>query len=604
MSTQLPSSVSKLFVLTDPYRIKTTASQVTVPYHVPVGVQLVAVYMSLRDFQKLRSDSQRAFTLQNNSVQNGGSLPFQIKRKPKARDKSLLFSNIPEEEALNGFNEAAEAQPGPSSRPNGLPVKQRPTHLPLRMKNETAREVPESGFSSINFDETDSFPQFIGKTSVCATPLLENRILDGNLLSICANQVILEQPEKKQEAEDEEEEKEKVPNTEENMVLKKAKKNGKIRLEDKFPELKFNNVRGNSLKEKLERYTSVLQMPKLFAGKSELSVATAGRPKYQTITDPSYPVFNEDGLPISKSMFDERGIEVGVDIAQDVESLKIEGFPSENEMIDDEMIAAGVYNGQLPERQDSGVVEESKSNGNGTVSTINDIVFRNKPKDPSIENHRRSLTLPIQAINLDPLAKPTQVSTSDAGTGSSESEDRSYDKPQKRVRADFPVSNLMSKIIAQLPFDNGLSSMTPVMTPIMRPMSFIPKVDEVNEEDEEAAETAELQKIELFVCGQQNMTMLIAMEEGSGQTETLVQSLWETCISRLPKIESNLQQTLNVNVDGVVDKHDMNYSFMCFDPNWDVMQQGGHWAANELQAVEDIHSDFKENGTFTETLVR
>lgn len=594
-----------MLVLTDPFRIKTTAAQVTVPYHLPVGVQLVVVYMTLRDFQKLRNDSQRAFSLQNSSVQNGGILPFQLKRKTKARDKSILFSNIPEEEPVNGFNETVEP-PQPGKR-NGV-TRPRPTHLPLRMKNETAREVPESGFSSINFDETDSFPQFIGKTSVCSTPLLENKILHGNLLSICANQVIRDEQKAVREMDAEEKDQKKPKNGSLNLI-----KNG---VEEKFTGLSFDNFRGNKLKTTLNRCTSVRPIQQLFTSNNELSRPN-GRPKYQTITDPSYPVFNEDGMPISKYMFDQCGIEVGVDIAQDVESLKIDGFPS----VDDEEVVAEERNGKIPGAVQAMPAESEEIKSNG--GAINEIVFRNKPMGGATEEKRKSLSLPIQPINLDSSDSQGKQSASDVGTGSAEDEDTEEpfpDKPVKRKRADFPVTPLMSKIIAQLPFDSAWSSgfssctLTPSMTPIdsskafLRRRSSISKVDEVNEEDDEAewsgAAANDLQRVELFVCGQHNMTMLIAMEENSGQREELVQSLWETCISRLPKIESNLQQTLNVSVDGVVDKNDMNYSFMCFDPHWDVIQQGGHWAAVELQAVEDIHADFKENGSFTETLVR
>lgn len=573
MATQLPSHVSKLLVLTDPHRIKTTAAQVNVPYHVPVGVQLVTIYISLRDYQRLRNDSQRAFGLQNGSVQNGGQLPFHIKPKAKAKPKSLMFSNIPEEEAVNGFSETL---------PNGVSKpKPRPNFLPLHAKNGTTRDS-DTGFNSFNLDETDSFPQFIFKTTVSSTPLMENKILPGSLLPICANPVILEE----------------VPPIEE-----QNNNTSEVELpKNEIRERTFENFRGNSLKTALIRSTSVRAIQNIFTTKNEVGrMNGGGKPKYQTITDPSYPVFNDDGLPISKYMFDQCGIEMGVDIAQDVESLKIEGFPTESEIREE------------PEEKSNGQAESNTdglTNGDHSVDAdpINEIVFRNKPKDPATEDKRKSLSLPIKAINLDTLPKTSDLSN----TGSAEEDSLSDLKPVKWQRADFAETPIRSKIIAQLPFGASWSSaMTPVMTPIdcnkalVRRRSSITKVEEEREEDgAEELEANELQKVELFVCGQQNMAMLVAIEDNSGQREDLVKSLWETSISRLPKIESNLQQTLNVNVDGVVDKNDMNYSFMCFDPNWDVTHQGGHWSTLEMQAVEDIHADFKENGSFTETLVR
>lgn len=620
VSTQLPPQVSKTFVLTDPYRIKTTAAQLSVPYHVPVGVQLVSAYMSRRDFQKLRIDSQRAFSLQNNSsVQNGGVLPFQFKRKPR-RDKSSLFSNIPEEETHNGpFSENEEGAEHMKHRNNGTAMRPRPTHLPLRMKNETTREVPDSG-TSITFDETDSYPQFYG-TTVLSTPLLENKVLPGSL-SLFGNQAprnhtvvteLKEEADEKEEKEEEEEEQsQQVPPSEETQKKKNAL--------EKFSEMTFENIRGNTLKA-LNRSPSLRPIVNLFAkDTAELLLKRPnGKPKFQTITDPSYPVFNDEGLPISQFMFDQCGIELGVDIAQDVESLKIDGFPTESEVEtvdnDDERVIETekpTENGEVVNQNEVG---EGATKANGQISSIDEIVFRKKPNGTTAEKEekRKSLTLPIQAINLEPLGdsikSPVKEEDDDLG-------DTFADRPVKRVRPDFPVTPLMSKIIAQFPFDSTWSSgfssstLTPVMTPIdcnkafMRRRSSITKVNEEVEEEEERLAATDLQKIELFVCGQHNMTMLIAMEENSGQGEELVQTLWEKCISRLPKIESNLLQTLNVNVDGVVDKNDMNYSFMCFDPSWDVIQQGGHWTTAELQVLEDLHADFKENSSFTETLVR
>lgn len=592
--------MAKLLVLTDPYRIKTTAAPVSVPYHIPVGVQLAVVYIPRRDFQKLLNDSQRARNVQNSTDRNGENLPFQIKRKTKAREKQSVFWNIPEEEPVN--ETMGEQSNGVAGRPRNGVTKARPTHLPLSFKNQTTKDVPDSGVTSINFDETDSYPQFHGKTTVLPTPILENKILPGNLVAICANKVIHEQQQQQlKEAQEEED--------------RKKAKNGRIdlkKVEEKiFAQLQNDQFRRNTLKDTLIKYPSLRGIHGLFTSKNGLDRSN-GKPKYQTITDPSYPVFNEDGQPISNHMYEMCGIEVGVDIAQDVESLTIEGFPMTSDSMDDEQLMEKPQNGSVHQVKDA--VPEEKE-GEEEIAAINEIVFRNKSKDPAINSKRLSLTLPIQPINLSDGQSTTDDAIGSGSGGSGEETDNN--KPVKRNRMDFPVTPIMSKIIAQLPHDAAwtIPAMTPVITPTIGngklPMARKPsisKVDELNEEEEEeggdTGESSDLQKVELFVCGQHNMTMLIAMEENSGQSEELVKLLWERSISRLPKIESNLQQTLNVNVDGVVDKNDMNYSFMCFDPNWDVTQQGGHWTASELQAVEEIHADFIENGSFTETLVR
>lgn len=525
----------------------------------------------------MKNDASRAQNLVNAIGQSSGILPFQVKRKIK-RDKSLFFSNIPEEEAVNPTNVVVEnGANGVLGKP---PSKPRPNHLPLKMKIETTRDVPESGFNSINFDESDSFPQFIGKTSICSTPLLENKVLHGNFLSICVNQ----------------------NGAQANGVAKeeKAEKNNKYDVQE-LPGSNFNNnIRENKFKS-FPRSLSVRPLTnfsEMFSKTEEEIVEIKAR--YQTITDPNFPVFNNDGLPISKYFFDEcSNVEVGIDIAQELEDLSIDGFGYEDELQD----------------KTEPVAEEVKSSpvkiSNGSVKTEHTTIpetngIEVKLRNLSKENNdikRRSLTLPVKSLNLDPDSK-LQENYPEPTNG---------EQFTKRIRPDFPVTPLMSKIMSQLPMDgwsSGFSScaMTPVMTPIDVAKSFARRKSSISKIEEDSEKTVEDekygQKVDLIICGHQNMTMLMMLEEGSCQKQEFVQSIWEACISRLPKIEANLQQTLNVNVDGVVDKNDVNYSFICMDPHYDIVHRGGPWTMDELQILEDLYSDFNGNPSFTEAIVR
>lgn len=77
---------------------------------------------------------------------------------------------------------------------------------------------------------------------------------------------------------------------------------------------------------------------------------------------------------------------------------------------------------------------------------------------------------------------------------------------------------------------------------------------------------------------------------------------FETCVSRLTRIESSLSQTLNVNVDG--DKNDGGYSFLSMDPHWDTLQRGGPWAPVDMTTLEYMRYDFRAGAGKTDLILR
>lgn len=173
ISTQLSIDLTKILIATDPVRIKTTAEIAkNVDFHIPFGSQIIKVYISVNEYQKLQTKKNKTNEATSLGVQNTLPLPFSIKKKNKEssslmkRDKSLIFTNIPEEEALS----ESPGSPVEKIRTN------RPNHLPLKLKTIP----PESGIASIvSFDESDSYPDFIGN-ALCFTRLY--RLFLGNLL--------------------------------------------------------------------------------------------------------------------------------------------------------------------------------------------------------------------------------------------------------------------------------------------------------------------------------------------------------------------------------------------------------------------------------------
>lgn len=77
---------------------------------------------------------------------------------------------------------------------------------------------------------------------------------------------------------------------------------------------------------------------------------------------------------------------------------------------------------------------------------------------------------------------------------------------------------------------------------------------------------------------------------------------FDVCVSKLPRLESNLNQILNINMNG--DKTDGGYSFFCVDPEWDTMQRGGPWSNIDLNSIEYVRSDLQSNPKLHSITVR
>lgn len=73
-------------------------------------------------------------------------------------------------------------------------------------------------------------------------------------------------------------------------------------------------------------------------------------------------------------------------------------------------------------------------------------------------------------------------------------------------------------------------------------------------------------------------------------------------MSKLTRIEANLNQTLNVNVDG--EKSEGGYSFISLDPHWDTLQRGGPWSAADLLSIEYMRNNFNEMAHVTDLILR
>lgn len=516
VASQLGDVMTKQLVLTDPRHVRTTAEQLNMQqFHIPHGVQMLVVYVEQQQYAKLASEAQRAQNLQTTTTTqlSQSALPFQYAKRKLKRDKSLIFTHIPEEEQSSVATESGAIVPVelPTARPKSM----RPTHLPLRLKSLHSKEMPESGIASINFDETDSYPEFIGRTSVCNTPMTENKVLPvANVMSICAN------PDE-QDAD--------VHNSNGKTTVQQASSSSRRNSLKVDVEKFFQNFISNPNKQMTRRKSSADLQDALRAisrklgsftnyktdvnrngnGVTDLDSTDASpdfiendeRISSRTIGDPTYPVFNSNGQQISRSLFQQfldqyrrlwgaASEQAGQDAELAALVAEFQEFNLEIQKLDEHM------------RQQAVSAEaEADRNLNVTAKT---------PRD------KRSMRLPLKPAGESDTAT---VGTRRVGGGV----------------GGVPLTPLMAKLSVL-----AMNDTTPIeiQTPLTSSKVF-PRRSSLKCEDAvdalavfnqappapSNAPTDGLQRTELYVCGQQNMTLLLLMEEGSCLKQPIVQKM-------------------------------------------------------------------------------
>lgn len=595
-----------MLVISDPLRLK-TVDPIHVGFHVPFGVHLMSIYISSKDLQYLKNSAQNSQTSFTNT--NSNLLPFTFSKRKTVnkeggahkREKTLIFSNIPEEDTVM------------SSQHKVTKSKVRPTHLALKFKNMTSKEQPESGFNSLNFDEFDSFPDLIGKTSVCSTPMAENKILHGNVLSICSKtceeleKVDTFNGQKTNIYSGTETSANKMKNCKNTMgTPKKLKLTPKITavinldseldsdghnkgpLKNDLPIDSYNylhnpfkeNMRRNSW-DTLTKIKTKLKLgknnnsknPKAFTPKETQGEDWDSEAEFiddlevkaiRSITDPTFPAFNSSGDPISKNLFEEfLEFQYTVNCTGAAKLFKKKVFTKEFFFDDLHLDTHGKNNDGEADR----MVESNGSSSN--------------PK-------KRNLSLPLKTWNQSSEieSKAVMFDTSNKG---------------------LPLTPLMAKltlIALDSERESGFASCNDFTAgPIDHSVLNMKRRPSHSEQKEAAHE--HLQKVNLFVCGQQNMTFIMLLEDGVAQDQKLIQTLFEICVSKLAKTEQQLHQVLNMNVEGTDKGGEGNYSFMAIDnQKWDTLQKIGPWSPNDLNTVKIMHNDMKQHHSFTEMIVR
>ncbi|XP_012257296.2 uncharacterized protein LOC105686759 isoform X2 [Athalia rosae] len=610
VATQLNAELTKQIIITDPYRIKAPAETLGTGLDLPVGVQLLRVYIQRKQLTELKQNSS-AERIRNSHVDSASKKVTLKKNLSKNNIKDSCVSGM-KRDTSRIFTVPEEGELDSSQYSNGAPFC---PPLPATTYSSPAKRKQEI--------TTTDRPKAVNPQtpSVCSTPLKDvNRMLHGTAVSICSAAEDLD-----------------YKGANENQVMDAGDPNDIPDLVKEALRCKrVNKLKNAPPKEKLEKSGALdrrsMSLPDLTDSSSKhtnrvsLRYYSIGLPKlnqnlqfdyenspqkklppgkqfFHTITDPCYPVFRCDGLPVSKALYDDY-------LATHYQELK-SGFidKTSNESGDFFKNFPQIENGKATVIQgfDCQVVPMSES----PITFDSDVPTDKKSKQ---EMYRRSMSLPLKSLNA-PEEEDREKSNSEGGS--------IFDLPQKRKLEGLQLTPLMSKLSLladertsgfcsreTTPSEyRDLSSFSTAANQLIKnKLDAVSNDDESDEEDDldqdwisPKKEDSSLEKVELFLCGQQNMVLVLLMEENIGNNKDLVHSLWQTCVEVLGRLESRLQRCLEPLPPS--ESREL-YSVLSVDPEWDTVHRAGLWGVTEIEIVSSLHDRFSRASNLTDIIVR
>lgn len=339
------------------------------------------------------------------------------------RDKSLLFTAVPEEDistnspspsspeltksyAMTTLKQNLESKL--SVMPDVVPFSNkpriRPNKLSLSFKNSISKDSIDENTVENKFE-----PVFTGQTSICSTPMLEIKPLHGkNVLSICrpANEqfstyktsVLTETNEEIKDTPDD---------VSKSSPSKKPCKD--FTTTEQFISLPAEKFRKfNSLTDINSGFKRISQLAAMRFGKMGLSKNSnktmslnaddspddSDEKKVSvTITDPHYPVFRNDGVPISKSLFDE---------------YLRQHYPNKIDKCEEAMKSFSNFESNLPNNEKFEDFDSEITSNSAIITTQNESPSISTKINPELESfekpdpsRRKSLTLPIKSLGIE-----------------------------------------------------------------------------------------------------------------------------------------------------------------------------------------------------------
>ncbi|XP_076627149.1 Hermansky-Pudlak syndrome 4 protein isoform X3 [Colletes latitarsis] len=599
VATQLSADLTKQIVITDPYRIKAPAERISTEFHLPIGVQLLRVYIEQKQCAKLvqEANNERYYSsyldsvtrkmLQRKSIsKNSKELPLSGMK----RDTSRIFT-VPEEGELDSsqYNDNSHYVPS----------------VPLTAYSSPVKRKQES--------KTDR-PKCINPLtpSVCSTPLKDiNRVLHGNAMLICntSEDGNIETEEEKKEVKANVDD---IPDVvKEALRCKRLNKLRNVTSKKKLVkrrEFSKRSLSMHDLESSTNFYSNRISVRTYGLGLPQVNINTSPesspqkkpvcKKQFHTITDPCYPVFRCDGLPVSKSLYEQY-------ISSHYEELTDD---SSNTINRNDFLAS-LTNNCNTKNVTNNCDTTSKDNFE-KFNNSRDIKLDNKTKQ---ETYRRSMSLPLKPLNVTDN-DDRRKSTSECGN--------TYDFLQKKKLDGLQLTPLMSKLSLladertsgfcsreTTPNEfrdlSGFSTTNQIIKQKLEAVNKEVGSDGKDELEEYWITTYKdevcLEKTELFLCGHQNMVLVLLMENGTANNPDLIHTLWQTCVSTLGKLETRLQQCLEPLPSN---ENKELYSILSIDPQWDTINRSGLWGVTELDIVSCLHDRFTHASNLTDIIVR
>lgn len=616
VATQLSADLTKQIVIMDPYRIKAPAERVHTEFHLPVGIQLLRVYIQEQQYTKLvkEANNERYFNSYIDSMAQKFSQKKTIRKNSikeplisgTKRDTSRIFT-VPEEGEL----EPIHCNNGVSSI-SSLPITTYSS--PVKRKQEYKTEP---------YEYTN--PQ---TPSVCSTPLKDvNRVLHGSAVLICNTNENTDSTVEKEEKEEKELQElqeikgnmDDIPDVVKEALrckhLNKLKNTSFKKRVWKNKDLIKKSLSTSDIETSLDKFSNDIPIRTYTLGLPKLSKTLhtdcdidmlpskllAEKHHFRTITDPCYPVFRSDGLPVSQALYEQY-------IASHYEELKDDSTKINDYLGNHFLHLPDSLNKQFKKDNESGTDDDKKDD---TAVSCN-VKLDNKSKQ---ESCRKAMSLPLKPLNI--------LDSDDKRKSDSESNNE-YNLLQKRKLEGLQLTPLMSKLTlladertsgfcsketTPSEFRDIFGFSTTTNQLIKQKLEAVNK--EMDKEDENklnenegvnaSKEGNNLEQIELFLCGHQNMVLVLLMENGTANNPDLIHSLWQTCIKTLGRLESQLQQCLDPLPSN---ENKELYSVLSVNAEWDTINRSGLWGVTELDIVSCLHDRFRQANNLTDIIVR
>ncbi|XP_044015038.1 uncharacterized protein LOC122857111 [Aphidius gifuensis] len=575
VATQLSAELTKQLVLTDPYRIKTPGDKIITDFHLPLGVQLLRVFIKRQ--KTIDITNEEIIKKPNNTFIDTPATRKTFKKSTlpvssgMKRDTSRIFT-VPEEGETDNNNIIDHSIKIKKPPP--------PTTLPIK--------------SSLNFDKRDIKkiyqntvpvppPPPLLTPSVCSTPLKDiNRILHGTAVSICsANEDTQLSTDNDNKNIDD------IPD-----VVKEALRCKRIN--------KLKNTTRNKLDSKIKHEywhrksssLSTLNDDKHFHNFNDLSSKEKNKKYFMTITDPCYPVFRQDGNPISQTLYDHY-ISLHYQSLVKEQNLNINkndknkiNFDNDNDSDFKDFDCIIINN-------DLSVVQTKKPT---------DIKL---DKKKSQEINRRSMSLPLKSLNAPADNNNSKITT--------ESSDVSHKKKLDGIQL-TPLMSKLSLLITDEKTSDFCSK--EINTPNeYYDSSTLSNINNNNKSNNTAVDDDDgdecdfnrnenddcYEKAELFICGKQSMVLMLLMTDGTANNPDLIHNIWQACMNNLERLESRLQYCLDPQPSS---NSKELYSVLGIDSQWDTTHRSGLWGVTELDIVSSLHDRFKKSSNITDIIVR